>query len=322
MNYNDKCREEIYKDGKFLMCKILYDNEEIKKKLNVNLDDFGRVRTFYRKKFDDWNSDPIPIDIIEKKFNYKKLDKIDIQMLEVAKCNLHCWWCYLPDKIRRINNEYMRWFSPEELVDLFIRDNKECKSIYLSGGNPELVPDFIYSFMKELDKRDLAKDILLWSDDVLTTDYQFQMEKDKLDYMLKYNNYIKLCCLKGFDEESFAFNTLLDKNIFNEQLERLKKHIELGFDVYCYIILTCKSLDNIEQKINDLIKKLQDISYYLPLRVIPIKIEEFDAVTARLNEDRKQSMNNQYEVLKIWNKVINSIYTQEEINLNIYEIKI
>lgn len=322
MNYNDKCREEIYKDGKFLMCKILYDNEETKKKLNVNLNDFGRIRTFYRKKFTDWNSDPIPLDIISEKLNYKELDKLDVQMLEVAKCNLHCWWCYLPDEIRRINDKYMEWFSPKELVDLILRDNKDCKSIYLSGGNPELVPEFVYEFMKELEERKISNDILLWSDDVLTTDYNFNIDKDKLDYMINYQNYIKLCCLKGFDPESFAFNTLLPKEVFNEQLSRLKKYIDLGFEVYCYIILTCNSLKNIKTKIKNIINQLQDISYYLPLRVIPIKIEEFSAVTSRLNTERIKSMQNQYEVLKVWNQEIDNIYSEDERKQNIAKIKL
>lgn len=322
MNYNDKCRKEIYKENKFLICKILYNNLESKKNLKVNLDDFGRIRTFIRDKFEDWNSDPIPMDIISKKFNYKKLDKVDVQMIEVAKCNLHCWWCYLPDEIRRINDNYMKWFSVEELVNLLTRDNSSCKSVYLSGGNPELVPEFIYSFMKELDKRNLSEKIFLWSDDVLTTDYLINFDKEKIDYMVKYNNYAKICCLKGFDEESFAFNTLLDSGVFKEQLHRLKKYIEMGFDVYCYIILTCNSLEKAKVKVKKLIKQLQDISYNLPLRVIPIKIETFSAVIPRLNDEREKAILNQYEVLNIWNKEIKKIYNEDEINKNIAEIEI
>ena len=36
MNYNDQCRSEIYKDNKYLMCKLLYKTLEEKKALNIN----------------------------------------------------------------------------------------------------------------------------------------------------------------------------------------------------------------------------------------------------------------------------------------------
>ena len=77
MKYSDVCRNEIYKDNKFLMSKILYKNLKEKKALSINLDDFGRIRTFKRNKFDDWNSDPIPMDIVSERLNIKKMDNID-----------------------------------------------------------------------------------------------------------------------------------------------------------------------------------------------------------------------------------------------------
>lgn len=290
------------------MCKILYDNLEMKKTLHVNLDDFGRIRTFIRHKFTDWNDDPIPIDIAISKLKLTCHDFLDVQMIEVGKCNLHCWWCYLPDKIRNVNDQYMKWFTASELLDLILRDNSECRCIYISGGNPELVPELIYDFMRELEKRHLSDKILLWSDDVLTTDYLFNFNASKLEYMIHYKNYAKVCCLKGFDEDSFSFNTLLPKDDFHHQLKRLRKYIQLGFDIYVYIIFTCNQLNDIDEKIDFLIKRLQLIHYYLPLRVVPIKIEEFSAVTGRLNQERMESLHNQFIVLDIWNKKIKDIY--------------
>ena len=322
MNYNDKCRNEIYNDNKFLMSKLLYKTLEEKKALNINLNDFGRIRNFKRKKFDDWNSDPIPMDIISKKLNIEKMDNIDVQMIEVAKCNLHCWWCYLPDEIRNINKKYMNWFSAAELLDMIVTENKECKCIYISGGNPELVPELIYDIMKELEKRNLSDKIFLWSDDVLSTDYLVNFDSKKLNYMIKYKNYAKICCLKGFDPSSYQFNTLINKCEFDNQLVRLEKYIKLGFDVYCYVIFTCENIINAEEKIDAFIKKLQKISYYLPLRVVPIKIEKFSSVLLRLNNERENSIKNQYEILKIWNKKIKKIYSNDEIKMNISDIKL
>lgn len=291
------------------MCKILYHDVETKNILHVNLDDFGRIRTFIRHKFTDWNDDPIPIDIANSKLGLSCRNSLDVQMIEVGKCNLHCWWCYLPDIIRTVHEKYMKWFTASELLDLILRDNSECRCIYISGGNPELVPELIFDFMKELKKRNLDHKILLWSDDVLTTDYLFHLDASKLNYMIKYKNYAKVCCLKGFDDDSFSFNTLLPKECFYQQLERLKKYIYLGFDVYVYIVFTCAQVDDVDKKIDSLIQKLQSIHYYLPLRVVPIKIEEFTAVTGRLNQERKKSLKNQFKVLEVWNKKIEMIYS-------------
>ena len=320
MDYNDKCRKEIINGDKFLMSKLLYKTEEEKKALNINLDDFGRVRNFKRNKFSDWCSDPIPMDIVSKRLNMDRMDNLDVQMVEVAKCNLHCWWCYLPDELRHINEKYMKWFSPQELLDLVFHENANCKCLYVSGGNPELVPELIYDIMKELSNRGLSDKLLLWSDDVLSTDYVFNMDIDKLKYMLQYKNYAKICCLKGFDDQSFSFNTLTKKEGFQEQLERLKKNIDLGFDTYCYVVLTCEDLENIDKRISDFIEKLQNISYYLPLRVIPIKIEKFSAVIERLNDIRNQSIINQYKVLDVWNSQIEKSYSKKLIKKNISDI--
>ena len=305
------------------MNKIVTNSEKEKRKLNVNCDEFGMIRIFQRNKFNDWNADPIPMDIISSKMQIKKLDNIPVQMFEVAKCNLHCWWCYLPKQLKNITEEYTKWFSVSELFNLFERENNDVKVIYLSGGNPELVPEFVYSFMKELDKRKRSQEIFLWSDDVLTTDFLVEkMSKEQINYMTQYKNYAKICCLKGFDNESFEYNTGMDKKEFDNQIKRLKMCIDIGFDVYGYIILVCKALNDIESKIKKTMDKLQEISYFLPLRIIPIKIEKFSAVIERLNEEREQSILNQYQVLQIWNNELYNRFTKAELECNIADLKL
>ena len=68
--------------------------------------------------------------------------------------------------------------------------------------------------------------------------------------------------------------------------------------------------------------KLQEISYFLPLRIIPIKIEKFSAVIERLNEEREQSILNQYQVLQIWNNELYNRFTKAELECNIADLKL
>ncbi len=147
------------------------------------------------------------------------------------------------------------------------------------------------------------------------------MDENKLSYMINYNNYAKVCCLKGLDGKSFEYNTGLKADNFELQLERLEKYIKLGFDVYSYIILTCKDCSSIDNKISKLIDRLQEISYYLTLRIIPIKIEKFVAGIQRLNKN-KAIEENQYYALNIWNNEIKRRYTKKEINSNIAKLKL
>ena len=260
------------------------------------------------------------MDIVERRLHIDRMDKLDVQMIEVAKCNLHCWWCYLPDEIRHINEKYMQWFTASELLDMILEQNKDCKCIDISGGNPELTPELVYDFMMELEKRELSDKILIFSDDVLSTDYLLNFDQDKLKYMINYKNYAKVCCFKGFDPDSYSFNTLTDKAGFKNQLSRLKKYIELGFDTYCYVTFTCKDLDNVDEKIENFIESLQAISYYLPLRVVPIKIEKFSAVIPRLNDTRELSIENQYEVLDTWNTKVKKLYKTSDRSKNIADL--
>lgn len=321
--YSNICRDEIYKNGKFLMSKILVKNEEERKRLNVNCNDFGRVRIFQRNKYNDWNNDPIPLDIISSKMKIKKLQEVPVQMFEVAKCNLHCWWCYLPKELKCINEEYTKWFSVSEILELFEKENNNVKVIYLSGGNPELVPELVYSFMKELDKRKKSQEIFLWSDDVLSTDYIIEkLTNEQINYMTNYKNFAKVCCLKGFDEESFEYNTGINKDEFNNQIKRLKECIDIGFDVYGYIVLVCKNLNNIKMKIKHIIDELQKISHFLPLRIIPIRIEKFSNIIENIDEEREQAILNQYEVLKIWNNELKNRFNEMELTSNIAELKL
>lgn len=322
MDYAQRCRDEIYDGNKFLMSKILVKNDTERQKLNVNCGDFGRIRYFQYKKFEDWNVDPIPFAPASKKISIDlKIEKLPVQMFEIAKCNLNCWWCYLPKEIQINKEKYTKWLSAGELLNLFEAEKNDCKIIYLSGGNPELVPEYIYEFMKELEKRQMDKEFFLWSDDVLTTDFtEKYLSKEKLNYLINYSNYAKVCCLKGFDSESFAYNSNMRKELFNVQLTKLEKYVRMGLDIYGYIILVTPNVERAEEKIKTLMDKLQKISKYLPLRIIPIKIEIFSAVVSRMTEERELSLLNQYKVLKLWNKELKRRFSTKEMNTNIAEL--
>lgn len=177
--------------------------------------------------------------------------------------------------------------------------------------------------MRELERRGLSDETYLWSDDVLTTDFLYEkLSKEQLDYMVNYKNYGKICCLKGFDDDTIKQNACIYGTSFFKQIDRLKKYVDYGFDVYSYIVLTTEDMNNAEEKICKCMDKLQEISYYMPLRMVPLRIEKFPTIVHRLNNKREQTINNQFEVLKLWNEQLHKRFTKEEINTKISELKI
>lgn len=303
-NYDSLCRNMIFSDDKFLISRVGRDIQDAKR-LSVNCEGYGRLRYFKVDKYDDWVDNPLPMGPFSKLLGIDMEKSIPVQVFQVAKCNLNCWWCFLPNEYKVGNTLYSKWFSVDELVEMYIEDNNDAKVIDLSGGNPELVPEWVYKFMQCLEKKNLSDKVYLWSDDVLTTDFFFdRMEKKEQIYMANYQNYGKVACFKGFDQESFEYNTCSEKHSLSKQLSIAKKYIEMGFDIYFYQVLTCDDLTNIDERISNYMDALQEISVNLPLRIVPIKIKKFGANESRFNSARLREIDNQFIVLDIWKKEI------------------
>lgn len=316
--YNEQCRNLIFNGREFLITEV-GTSEENKKKLGVNCNGFGRVRQFKRFKDADWISNPLPFDPYSTTMGRGHVDELAVQVFQIAKCNLNCWWCFLPDEYKKCNAQHTKWFSVGNLIDLYIRDtNKAVPVIDISGGNPELVPEFTLSFMQELEKHNLSEKVYLWSDDVLTTDYLFtKLSESQIQYMSDYKGFGKVACFKGIDDESYCFNTCSAKSELNSQFLMAKKYVNAGFDIYFYIALTVPNLQDINRKISFFFDNLQNISYYLPLRVVPIKIKNYPTNKHRISQIRNISISNQFIALSIWMEEISKRYNSIEIDKNI-----
>lgn len=229
----------------------------------------------------------------------------------------------MPDEFKTANPKFSKWFSVNDLFHMYRKEASNVSVIDLSGGNPELVPEWIYQFMKETEKNGYADKIYLWSDDVLTTDYFFtKMSHSEQEYMASYPMYGKVACFKGFDEESFLFNTCSQGHSLKEQLALADKYIRVGFDIYFYITLTCKDKQNLDRRIGGFMDQLQKISYYLPLRIVPIKIKEFPANAHRFLGERLVSLKNQYDALEIWKNEIYKRFGMEMFAWDITDIRL
>jgi uncharacterized Fe-S cluster-containing radical SAM superfamily protein len=92
--------------------------------------------------------------------------------------------------------------------------------------------------MRALRDAGLDRSTYLWTDDNLSTDFLFEaLSSADRDLLCGYANYGRVCCIKGFDSRSFAFNTRASPADFGRQFDILRRVIGLGIDVYGYVTL-------------------------------------------------------------------------------------
>jgi sulfatase maturation enzyme AslB (radical SAM superfamily) len=186
-----------------------------------NCNGFGRIHTF-KRNIENWGDDPLPICPAIKALGLQdNLSTIKTQVFQVGYCNMKCWYCFVPDELK--NGTQGEFKRVDELMELFLVEPDRPKVIDLSGGNPELVPEWILWFMEELIKRNLEKNYYLWSDDTLSTKNMFNfLTKKEIEFMASYKNYGKVCCFKGFDEYSYEFNSKFNKTNYFAQFDLIK----------------------------------------------------------------------------------------------------
>lgn len=297
---------------------ILISNIETSSQANdltepTNCNGFGRIRHFRRYQ-ENWLDDPLPIDPACHALHLERVDMMRTQVFQMAYCNMNCWYCFVPDDLR--NAKKGKWFNVEELFNVFMSEKDKPVIIDLTGGNPELTPEWVFWWMRLLKKE--RSNLYLWSDDTLSTNCMFDyLDGKQIHELAEYKNYGKVCCFKGFDDESFSFNCRVNSKQFDAQFENFTKYLNCGFDLYAYVTLTTPTTNNIEVRVKKFIDRLQKIHELLPLRTIPLKIIEYGPTSKRMNEHHKQSLSNQFLAKDIWLSEIDRRYTGEQKNTNI-----
>lgn len=298
---------------KILISNYFGSDQEKDLQVSPNCGGFGRIRHFKRIISPDWPLDPLPIDPACKALNIPPTDMVRAQVFQIAACNLRCWYCFVPYNLLDANIRHSSWLSAANLIDFYIEQPDPPLVIDLSGGNPELVPEWVPWMMRELIIRNLEQKVYLWSDDNLTTDYLWRFLSDEdLELITSYKNYSRVCCFKGFDAQSFAFNTHADQALFNQQFDLMRRLISLRIDIYAYVTFTTLSLENISDKMKEFIDRLQKIDQNLPLRTIPLKIQEFTPVKNRLLSYAQEAIQNQFIVAEAWCKELDLRYSSQE----------
>lgn len=213
--------------------------------------------------------------------------------------------------------------TAKELLDLYLAEPDETRPVVidLSGGAPDLTPEWIVWVMDELRNRGLEKDVYLWSDDNLSTDFLWtELSHSSLETMIGFKNYGRVCCFKGFDHTSFCFNTRAASEDFDKQFERFSQLLGLGIDLYGYVTLTTSSDSRLVYLMRDFVDRLQTVHPNLPLRIAPLRIVEFGPVKSRMDSTRSRALSIQDEAATIWLQEIKSRFSPALLQMNVVDV--
>jgi uncharacterized Fe-S cluster-containing radical SAM superfamily protein len=306
---------------KLLISRLAGSEQEGDLQLPTNCGGYGRVRHFKLATSSGWPENPLPIVPACKALGLTPPPVMMAQVFQNAACAWRCWYCFVPYNLLSADPKRSEWLTPEKLVQLYAEEPERPSIIDLSGGSPDLVPEWTVWMMEALEAEGLASKTFLWTDDNLSTEYLFEnLSKAQLLRLTTYRNYGRVCCFKGFDDESFAFNTRAASSGFDQQFTIMRRLIDLGLDVYGYITLTGPSSVELPAKMARLFDRLQAIDPNLPLRVIPLEIREFSPTASRMNEQRRFSLTVQARAIAEWQSNIASRFSKNARTIDISSV--
>jgi uncharacterized Fe-S cluster-containing radical SAM superfamily protein len=286
---------------KVLITRFTGSQEEQDFSVPANCAGFGRIHQFRRLQQGSWPQNPLPIDPAAKALGVAPPDSIRVQVFQNAVCNWRCWYCFVDFELLSADRRYSEFKSCSELLDLYQDEKDAPRVIDLSGGQPDLIPEWTWWFFEELKSRGLLGRVYLWSDDNLSNDYLWRyLGRDQISQMAHSTHYGRVGCFKGFDSESFGFNTQAAGDLFFRQFELMRRLVDADFDVYGYATFTTPTNVDIRGKVRAFMDQLQKIHPLFPLRTVPLLVTSYSPMQQRLDSIRIKALALQSDAVAAW----------------------
>ena len=288
----------------------------------TNCQGFGRIHHFRLHQGDGWPPNPLPIQPASRSLMIEAPDVMLVQVFQNAVCNWRCWYCFVDFALLAGDQRYSEFKTAKELIDLYEAEQLAPRVIDLSGGQPDLVPEWSIWTLEELERRG-TNQIYLWSDDNLSNDYLWRyLTAEQIAKLAGSNRYGRVGCFKGFNEESFAFNTKADPSLFDRQFRLMRRIVDANFDVYGYATFTAKSSIGVRKHIADFVDRLQDIHPLFPLRTIPLRVAAYTPTQGRLDDEKRRALDIQEEAVAAWLEELSTRFEPELRSKNVTQHRI
>ncbi len=278
-----------------------------------NCSGYGRVHHFRMSTPDPWPDNPLPILPAATRLDVPVERVLEAQVFQNAACNWRCWYCYVPYNLLAANERFAGWLSVAELIDLYLAEDERPIVIDCSGGQPDLAPEWVPWMMTELRRRGLADSVYLWSDDNLSNDFFWRyLNVGQLRTVAACRNYGRVCCFKGYSPASFAFNTKADPGLFDRQFELFARLHDFPIDLYAYATFTAHDDKYLSSEMAAFVDRLQQIHPRLPLRLVPLRIEDYGVVSPRLKDIHHRALAVQEQAVIAWSEELRNRFTTTE----------
>ncbi|MDQ1684125.1 MAG: hypothetical protein QOC82_862 [Frankiaceae bacterium] len=274
----------------------------------VNCDGLGRIRHFHATTPAPWPANPLPWLPARRHLGADAVpdEGAQAQVFQNAACNWRCWYCFVPFNLLRADPGRSEWVSAEDLVEKYLALPKRPAILDLSGGQPDLVPEWAVWTLRALIDRGVDTTTFLWSDDNLSNDYLFRyLSNDDIELLAHHPAYGRVGCLKGFDRDSFAFNTAAAPVLFERQLELVNRLVERFPNLYLYVTLTAPEIPrDADATLIRLLSTLADINAGLPARTVPLQVTTFTPTLPRMRPEHRAALKVQTEMVYRWNSLL------------------
>lgn len=247
----------------------------------VNCGGIGRVRHFRRETAEGWPENFLPIDPAAAALDLPPAAMLEAQVFQNAACAWRCWYCFVPFELLGGHERRSEWITADDMVSRYAELEARPLVLDLSGGSPDLTPEWVPWTIEALERRGIADKTYLWSDDNLSADLVFEVLDDRQRALMARARYGRVCCFKGFDPESFAFNTGAEPASYDRQFERFARYLDIGLDLYAYVTFTGPVQEGVEEKVVRFHERLSALRTDLPRRTVPLRIEAFGPVVTR-----------------------------------------
>ncbi|MDN2675113.1 hypothetical protein OX459_27305 [Janthinobacterium sp. SUN026] len=322
-----KMRDRIFnsREKKFLISDMSSSKEEKDEYTISNCDGMGRVRIFSNFKLHGGALDEIERNRIQRILlsNYPTVRPVKTQVFQLSGCTWRCWYCYVDENRLSGNPKYGKWLNCEQIIDLYLNEQDRPNIIDLSGGQPDLVPEWPILMLSALEARGLDSTVYLRSEDNLSNSLFRDILSDfDIERLRNYGKYSRIGCFKGFDESSFCFNTNSNKYLYARQFDVVQSIIDCGIDFYAYATFTGIENIGVAAKISIFLDRLQKIHHYLPLRTIILKIKKFSAWEGRGTYSSDLWSEVQSTAEKAWFEQMVKRYSDAERAMKLEDIKL
>ena len=300
-----------------LIAQIVNSSQEKDLAEHANCEGYGRIRHFRYDKGPNWSANPLPIYPAARALGRQPGLEIRAQVFQNAACNWRCWYCFVDDTRLAATERVARFLKPSQLIEWYLNQENPPDVIDLTGGQPDLTPEWVLWMMEELAKRGLDDKVFLWSDDNLSTYYLWEyLTRDQIDFMRDFRNYSRVACFKGYTPEAFAFNTYARPELFDRQFDVFKRLLKEGFDTYAYVTFTAVPDPDLPRNMRKFVSRLQEIHPNLPLRTVPLEVKLYSPTEMRVKkrDDFRSALEFQHNVHLAWAEELKRRYSSSELS--------